>query len=116
LINKGASNVEFKRVYIPKKEGSPELRPLGVPTKSWRVYLHMMNGMIFEMVSPLIGNDQHAYIPGRGTMTAWKSIISKLKDYDFVYETDLKGFFNNINTAAIIHILRKVGLPSNLIN
>jgi len=36
----GATAVEYYRTFIPKP-GKATMRPLGVPTLPWRVYLHM---------------------------------------------------------------------------
>jgi hypothetical protein len=40
--------MDYKRVYIPKVFGEPNgrLRPLGVPTVAWRIYLHMWNVLV----------------------------------------------------------------------
>jgi retron-type reverse transcriptase len=40
--------LDYKRVYIPKDPRNPKgaLRPLGVPTVAWRIYLHMWNVLV----------------------------------------------------------------------
>jgi len=48
---------------------------------------------------------QHAYLPGRGVLTAWEKIVSRLKSPN-IYESDFKGFFDNVSHEAIARVLR----------
>jgi len=57
---------------------------------------------------------QHAYLPGRGTKTAWQEIIAKVIKAKNIYETDLKGFFDNISIFEINNILRQGNVDLSL--
>jgi hypothetical protein len=90
-------NINFKRVYIPKTNDPKDkrVRPLGVPSLSYRVYLSMLNNILtFVRVDSDNTLEQHGYLPQKSILTAWKSIFNNIKNFQFIYEFDLKGFMN----------------------
>lgn len=109
LARKRATNINYKRVYL---EEPTKFRPLGVPTVSWRVYLHMYNNLITEWRMVTEKGNQHAYLPGKGVITAWEHLFSLLHTEENVYEADFKGFFNNIELTALSEILKDIGFPA----
>jgi len=111
LVREFKTEVNLRRVYIPKSIN--KVRPLGVPTKAWRVYLHMWNVLIvwFRM-----GTDpnQHAYFPGKGVHTAWLALLDRLDECN-IYEFDLKSFFPSVNLKENSRLLSKLGVPEEIV-
>jgi len=126
LIRNNINELKYFRVEIPK--GNPEeiarwfkenpdqawpgkMRPLGVPTAPWRVVLHMWNGFLTIFLEEELKEFNHAYMPNVGTLTAWKDFIIKVRSSKFIYEFDIKGFFNNVSIYKTMHALRDRGMP-----
>lgn len=107
-IARSAETLDFQRTYIPKPDG--RVRPLGVPSAIWRLYLHQYANLLWFRYGHKIHPNQHGFIPGKGTLTAWRSVLSIVNNPD-IYEYDLKGFFDNVRTDKILVILAAWGLP-----
>jgi hypothetical protein len=102
--------MSYHRTYIPK--GTDSFRPLGVPTKAWRVYLNMLLHPLVIKID--LDNSQHGFRPGRGTLTAWKSVLKDVLPSPHIYEFDLKQCFPSISLPRLEYNLREIHkIPRN---
>lgn len=108
LIISKSSDLLFTRCYIPKGD---TFRPLGVPSGEWRVVMHMHNNWLTMYLRPTLEKFNHAYLPGKGALTAWKELITKALKYDYIYEFDLKQFFPSVDVEKVTEILQKKKVP-----
>lgn len=105
IAKSGSSDLKFKRVWIDKKPGD-YARPLGVPTPAWRCYSFMrLDHMeIYLKGSGRFSPWQHGGRSGVGVLSCYKMLIPKLKTANTIFEFDIKGFFDNISHAQIVHL------------
>lgn len=97
------------RYYILKKDG--KYRPIGAPRLASKVMSRFLSDMVTSLLEPARIKDSfsnHAYRPNRGTYTAimefvreWKRCLKENKTLPYIYEFDLKAFFNNVTWGSI---------------
>lgn len=111
IIKKRRGDLDYKRVYIPKADN--QYRPLGVWQPEWRLFLHLLNQFMVYFLLPSYLNSQHGFIPGRGTLSAWKDLFSReLLNKPYIYEFDLKNFFGEVRSDKVDEILETKGVPN----
>lgn len=94
-----------KTVAIPKKTGGE--RKLGIPTVSDRV-AQMVAKIYFEpMVEPYFHQDSYAYRPEKSAIQALAITRKRCWRYDWVFEFDIKGLFDNIDHDLLMRAVRK---------
>jgi len=101
--------LKLHRVWIE----SNGLRPLGVPKKSHLIIGSMLTNLIeFYLEGSFKYNE--GYQAYKGTGTAWKRILSPpdaIINYPYIWETDIKGFFNNVSHWTVYSLLKATGIP-----
>jgi RNA-directed DNA polymerase len=95
-----------REVEIPKKDG--KLRKLGIPTVGDRIAQTVVKDYMETSIDKLFHESFYGYRPLKGAHQALEKARIKVKNYDWVIDMDIKGFFDNISHALILKALDKV--------
>lgn len=112
LVKNKKTAIKYARVYLHETK---KIRPLGVPSISWRIYLHMYNNCLVEWRSVSETGKQHGYLPSKGVITAWYEIVRRLH-LPNIYEADFKNFFGSVQHSGLELVLKDIGLPQSEIH
>jgi RNA-directed DNA polymerase len=97
----------IRRHYIPKP-GSPEKRPLGIPTVRDRVVQTALRLVLEPIFEREFAEHSYGFRPGRGCKDALRRVDELLKDgYTYIVDADLKSYFDTIPHDRL---LAQVGL------
>jgi RNA-directed DNA polymerase len=95
-----------KRVWIPK-QGSPEKRPLGVPTVRDRIVQTALRNVIEPIFERDFAPQSYGFRPGRGCKDALRRVEQLLKEEKvWVVDADIKGYFDTIPHGPL---MKRVG-------
>jgi len=110
IWNRLASGTYFppavREVEIPKKDGKK--RKLGIPTIGDRISQTVVKDYMETSIDKLFHKSSYGYRPLKSAHQALEQARINVKQYDWVIDMDIKGFFDNINHNLILKALDKV--------
>jgi len=93
------------RVNIPKPDGG--VRPLGVPTVTDRVAQTVVKMCLEPELEKQFHPDSYGYRPGRSAVEAVGVARKRCWRHDWVFDLDIKGFFDSIDHELMMRAVRK---------
>lgn len=107
----------IKNVWIESPQN--KWRQLGIPTRPWRLYYHMLNQFLSYIYEPHLPSAQYeGFMFNRGCKSFWEDIIwgPFLKKWDSLLEVDVSSGFPNINLHHVrTSLLQDQLIPKNII-
>jgi len=111
IWNRLASGTYFppavREVEIPKKDG--KMRKLGIPTVGDRIAQTVVKDYMETSIDNLFHENSYGYRPLKSAHQALEKARINVRQYDWVIDMDIKGFFDNISHDLILKALDKVG-------
>jgi len=89
-----------KEVEIPKKDG--KMRKLGIPTVGDRIAQMVVKDYVEERFEKEFHPNSYGYRPLKNAHQALAEVRRNVKEYDWVIDLDIKGFFDNIDHELLM--------------
>lgn len=97
-----------RRVSIPKDNG--KVRHLGIPSYEDKIVQEVIVDILNNIYEPIFLNYSYGFRPNRNCHMALLEIkkLVEEKNINYIVDTDIKSFFDNINQNKLIEMLKEV--------
>jgi hypothetical protein len=112
------TGIHYERWWIDKKPGD-YARPLGAPKAHWKVNMlkYLMVLEIYYHTTDMYPDWQHAGTSKRGLVSAWRDVLVKALPSKYIFEFDIKGFFDQIqNQDSVVELPRINARLNKMVN
>ena len=98
-----------RRVEIPKGDGTPRVRPLGIPTVEDRLLQAAVARLLSAVYEPLFLECSYGYRPKRSAHDALRQLRQHLIVHNVmqIYEADIRAYFDRVNHDWLRRMLRQ---------
>ncbi len=94
-----------RREYIPKKQNSTKMRPLGIPTFTDKLVQEVLRMILEAVYEPTFSKHSHGFRPGKSCHTALNSLKKEFTGVTWFIEGDIKGCFDNIDHHTLVDVI-----------
>lgn len=102
-----------RRIEILKANGKKRI--IGIPSPVDKIVQTVAKNILEDIYEPKFQESSHGFRPNRGYHTALRE-IKNWPGVSWVIESDIKGFFDNINHNILADILRKEIKDQNMLD
>lgn len=89
---------------LSKPDGTK--RKLGIPTIGDRIGQRVVKNYMEPRLEAIFQPDSYGYRPGRNAHQALTSCLRNSREYSWVIDLDIKGYFDNIDHELLMHAVK----------